>query len=52
MYSAVTGKGQTSGEDDLMYSAGTGTLGNSSLNFGFSNNSKSIMQNNLASKAQ
>ena len=38
-------------DDDLMYSAGTGTLGNSSLNFGFSTGNKSFFQNNLTNKA-
>jgi hypothetical protein len=38
-------------KDDLMYSAGTGTLGNSSLNFGFSSGNKTFLQNNLSSKA-
>jgi len=36
--------------DSLLYSAGTGTLGASSLNFGFSAN-KSYFHNNLSLKA-
>ena len=38
------------GGDSLLYSAGTGTLGASSLNFGFSGN-KSYLRNDLSLKA-